>query len=87
VYNKLLSVLFVATVFSNTVNANNNSMSENMAKQLSQQLEASLKVMNDPKLIKANAKYIRSLYSALIEEGFTKEQAMQLVSATLSGKK
>jgi hypothetical protein len=43
--------------------------------------------MNDPKLIKANAKYIRSLYNALVDEGFTKEQALKLVSASLSSKK
>ncbi len=46
-----------------------------------------MKVMNNPKLIKANAKYIKSLYEALVEEGFTKEQALQLVAATLASKK
>ena len=60
---------------------------DQMAQQLSKQLEVSMKVMNDPKLIKANAKYIKSLYDALVEEGFTKEQALQLVAATLASKK
>ena len=86
-YKKLFSILFAATIFSSPVKANNQAISENMVRQLSQQLEVSMKVMNDPKLIKANAKYIRSLYNALIEEGFNKEQAMQLVSASLSSKK
>ena len=87
-------------MFSATVSADNKAMSERLAKQfattastdrlakqLTQQLEASLKVMNEPKLIKANAKYIRSLYNALVEEGFSKEQSIRIVSATLSGKK
>lgn len=46
-----------------------------------------MKVMNDPKIIKANAKYIKSSYDALIAEGFTKEQALQLVAASLARKK
>ncbi len=68
-------------------NGNSNVMSDMLAKQLSQSMEASLKAMNDPKLIKANAKYIRNLYLALVDEGFTKDQAIQLVSAILSSKK
>ena len=86
-YKTFLGTLFVAVLSSKTVNANDNVMSEVLAKQLSQSMEVSLKAMNDPKLIKAKAKYIRSLYDALIEEGFTKEQAIQLVSAILSSKK
>lgn len=83
----IFSLLIVTTLFSASTFANNDSQYEQMAKQLSKQLETSMKVMNDPKLIKANAKYIKSLYEALVEEGFTKEQALQLVAATLASKK
>jgi hypothetical protein len=60
---------------------------EYFAKALSSQLKASLEVMSDPEIIKANAKYIKTLYDALIAEGFTKEQSLKLVTASLSSKK
>lgn len=47
---------------------------------LSKQLHAALEIMNDPELIKANARYMKNLYDALIDEGFSKEQALKLVS-------
>ncbi len=86
-HKKFSRVILVLALVSGTVSANSETMTDMLANQLSLQLEASFKVMNDPKLIKANAKYIRSLYDALVEEGFTKEQAIQLVSAELSSKK
>ena len=46
----------------------------------SKQLHAALEVMNDPDLIKANARYMKNLYDALIDEGFNQEQALKLVS-------
>lgn len=59
---------------------------DSLSEKLSQELKASLKVMNDPDIIKANAKYIRGLYNALIEQGFSKEEALTLVAASLSGR-
>jgi len=47
---------------------------------LFKQLHATLEVMNDPDLIKANARYMKNLYDALINEGFNQEQALKLVS-------
>ncbi|MCH2056322.1 MAG: hypothetical protein MK214_06860 [Thalassotalea sp.] len=79
----IFSSLIITTLFSGSSFANNDAQHEQMA----QQLETSMKVMNDPKLIKANAKYIKNLYDALVEEGFTKEQALKLVAATLASKK
>jgi hypothetical protein len=46
-----------------------------------------MKVMNDPKLIKFSAKYAKNLYDAFLAEGFTKEQSMQLVIASIANKK
>ena len=86
-YKKSVGVLFALSLFANASYANDDIKYENMANQLSKQLQVSMKVVSNPELIKSNAKYIRSLYDALIKEGFTKEQAIQLVSATLSSKK
>ena len=69
----------------------NDSQLDNMTKQLSAQLKvqmkAQLEIMSDPKMIKAKAKYLKSFYEALIEEGFRKDQAMEIVIASASGKK
>ena len=83
----ILGSLIITAMFSSRSFANTYDQYDQMAQQLSKQLEVSMKVMNDPKLIKANAKYIKSLYDALVDEGFTKEQALQLVAATLASKK
>ena len=84
-YRKLSIVVFLSSfiVFNAQAEVKKNPMTEMLTKQL----KASLTVMNDPEIIKDNAKYIRNLYNALIAEGFTKEQALQLVSASLSNKK
>ena len=88
---KGILVLIAALSFSHVSIANQfakpNAAYDQLAEQLAKQLQASMKVMNDPKIIKANAKYIKSLYDALIAEGFTKEQALQLVAASLASKK
>ena len=47
--------------------------------------KGSLKAMNDPELIKAQAKYAKNLYDAFIAEGFSKEQALELVKVQLEG--
>ena len=48
------------------------------------QLEAMLEMMEDPKILKAQARYFKKLYDALIAEGFNKEQAIKIVSASAS---
>jgi hypothetical protein len=87
VYKKSLGILLSITLFSSAAYADNNAQYDNMAKQLSLQLQASMKVMNDPKLIKSSAKYAKNLYNAFIAEGFSKEQSLQLVIASLASKK
>jgi hypothetical protein len=87
VYKKSFGVLLAITLFSSTGHAANTSQYDNMAKQLSLQFQATMKVMNDPKLIKFSAKYAKNLYDAFLAEGFTKEQSMQLVIASIANKK
>lgn len=87
VYKKSFGILISITLFSNVVYADGNAQYENMAKQLSLQLQASLKVMNDPKILKLSAAHTRNLYNAYIAEGFSKDQAMQLVIASIASKK
>ena len=60
---------------------------EQLSQKLYTQFNISMEVLNKPELIEANAKYIKSLYDALIKQGFTKSEALQLVSATLSNQK
>ena len=84
---KILGTLLLTLFFSSNSFATDVDQYDKMAQMLSKQLHASLKVMNDPELIKENANYIKNLYDALIEEGFNKEQALKLVAATLASKK
>ncbi|GAB5382117.1 MAG: hypothetical protein Alis3KO_36300 [Aliiglaciecola sp.] len=59
---------------------------DSLSEKMSQELKASLKALNDPENMEANAKYIRGLYEALVEQGFSKKEAMTLVAASLSGR-
>lgn len=85
---KLIVAILVISVFSVPGYGQTNKPEENpAAKQLALQLKSSLDAVNDPAVVKASAKYIKNLYGALIAEGFTKEEALELVKASLSGKK
>lgn len=86
-YKKSFGVLLAITLFSSAAHASDKAQYDNMAKQLSMQLQTSMKVVNDPKLIKSSAKYAKNLYDAFLAEGFTKEQSMQLVIASIASKK
>ncbi len=54
--------------------------------QLTQQIEvmfmAMLDVLSSPRMGIAMAKFYRSFYDGLIEQGFTKEEAMKIISST-----
>ena len=59
-------------------------MMKNLMSQQRVQMEALLEMMADPKMLKAQARYYKKLYDALIAEGFSQEQAIQIVSASAS---
>lgn len=54
-----------------------------LTQQTHQQLSAKYTVMQDPQIVKARAKSIRALYEALLSEGFSKDEALTLVAASL----
>ncbi len=58
---------------------------DEMLVQFSYVQKESLKTLNSPELIKAQAKYAKSLYDAFIVEGFSKDQALELVKVQLEG--
>ncbi|SEA12963.1 hypothetical protein [Microbulbifer marinus] len=49
-------------------------------------LKAQLEALGNPELLEAQAKYFRELYLSLKKQGFTEEQAMQIVVALASSR-
>lgn len=84
---KLILAILAFGLFSLSVYGQTKPEEDPAAKQLVLQLKASLDAVNDPAVVKTNAKYAKNLYDAFIAEGFTKEEALELVKASLSGKK
>lgn len=87
---KISALLCVVTMLamqtSAYANPQRNFVYDSLSEKLSQELKASLKVMNDPEIIEANATYIRGLYEALVKQGFSEADALKLVAASLSGR-
>lgn len=52
--------------------------------QLAEQLKNQMRALSDPELIKAQAAYHRKFYLALIEQGFSKEEALKITVSTAS---
>jgi hypothetical protein len=80
--------IFISAVllmtFGACAHANPNFLNDSLSAQIADQIKAGLKVKNDPEIIEAQATYIKSFYDALVKQGFTKEQALELVAASLS---
>jgi hypothetical protein len=55
-----------------------------MNEQLSEQLFNQTMAQSEPKLVKAKAELLRKHYEALIQSGFSKDEALQLVIALAS---
>ena len=53
--------------------------------QLAEQMKNQVRAMSDPELVKARAQLQRKYYEALIEAGFSKEEAMKIIIATAQG--
>ena len=81
----MMTFFFSILLASSSANAQQKQAFDDMlTRQLHQELTATLSVQQDPDIVKAQAKAIRALYQALVEEGFTQDQALTLVAATLS---
>jgi hypothetical protein len=55
-----------------------------MNQQLSEQLLNQTLALSEPKLVKAQAELLRKHYKALLESGFSKGEAMQIIIAMAS---
>jgi len=55
-----------------------------MNEQLSEQLFNQTIALSEPKLVKAQAELLRKHYAALVQSGFSKDEALQLVIAMTS---
>jgi hypothetical protein len=83
---KNLCIPFVA-VFSfyvGSVSAQERNQLNFMNEQLSEQLLNHTVALSAPKLVKAQAELLRKHYEALIQSGFSKDEALQLVIAIAS---
>jgi hypothetical protein len=57
-----------------------------VSEQLSVQLLNNLRALSSPELVKAQAEYFRVMYTALIDSGFSKEEALKIVIAMAESK-
>ena len=80
----LMSLVIVSTYSSGVTEQD--FVYDSLSRQLSEEMKSNLAVMNDPQIVEAQAKYIRSLYQALIKQGFSKDEALTLVAASLQSK-
>ncbi|MFT2090804.1 hypothetical protein [Paraglaciecola sp. 2405UD69-4] len=85
----MLKIIFVVTTLLipllGTVNAQERKHPSNfMNAQLSEQLLNQTTALSNDELVKAQAKLLRKHYLALIESGFTKSEALQIVVAMAS---
>jgi hypothetical protein len=75
-----LSLAFLISSISAQETAPPNFMTEQLSEQLLNQTVA----LSEPKLVKAQAELLRKHYDALVQSGFSKDEALQLVIAMAS---
>jgi len=76
-------IAILAFSFGN-VNAQEKKLLNFMNEQLSEQLYNQTMALSEPKLVKAQAALLRKHYSALVESGFSKDEALKIVIAMAS---
>ncbi|KXI27714.1 hypothetical protein [Paraglaciecola hydrolytica] len=64
----------------------NNKRLDFVSEQLSVQMLNNIRALSSPELVKAQAEYFRLMYTALIDSGFTKEEALKIVIAMAESK-
>jgi len=79
-----IPVVAVLSFYMGSINAQEKKPLNFMNEQLSEKLLNQTLALSEPKLVKAQAKLLRKHYEALIETGFSKDEALQLVIAMAS---
>lgn len=86
--NTQLVLLTLLSVFSaSTLAQQNNNPTSFLNDQRAEQLKNETQALSDPELIKAKAWLYRLQYEALIEAGFSKEEALKIIIALASSDK
>jgi hypothetical protein len=79
-----ISVVAILAFSVSSINAQERKPLNFMNEQLSEQLFNQTVALSDPKLVKAQAELLRKHYDALVQSGFSKDEALQLIIAMAS---
>ena len=82
--NLTVTLLIMLTFFVSGINAQEKKPLNFLSEQLAEQLLNQITALSEPKLVKAQAELLRKHYEALIESGFSKSEALQIVIAMAS---
>ena len=82
--NLSMPMIVLFALYIGGVNAQEKNQLNFMNEQLSEQLYNQTIVLSEPKLVKAQAELFRKNYEALIQSGFSKDEALQIVVAMAS---
>lgn len=82
--NLSIPVLLILTFFVGSINAQEKKQLNFMSEQLAEQLLNQITALSEPKLVTAQAQLLRKHYEALIQSGFSKDEALQIVIAMAS---
>ena len=82
--NLTIPALLMLTFFVGGINAQEKRQLNFMSEQLAEQLLNKTTALSEPKLVTAQAQLFRKHYEALIQSGFSKDEALQIVIAMAS---
>jgi hypothetical protein len=85
--NTCIAIIVMLAFSVGSIHAQERKQHNFMNEQLSEQLFNQTMAQSEPKLVKAQAGLLRKHYEALIQSGFNKEEALQLVIALASSHK
>lgn len=77
----IISVSFLISTSFAVAEENQKLTPEEMGNYLEVMLVKMMEVYASPKMVEKQAEYYKNLYEALLKQGFTKEQALQIVIA------
>ena len=82
---KIIRFIAILTLYASVTQSQERRLPNNfMNDQRSEQLLTQTNALSDEKLVKAQAKLLRKHYEALIETGFSKAEALQIIVAMAS---